>query len=74
MPPACDLVEAGLDDVDCEGRGGTAWRLKIAQLRERMVAAGLVSSDQVDTAMALCADRRFSFLSQITMAAWGRPS
>ena len=78
---AGDLVEAGLTDVDAEGRasiwrggeaGGTAWRLTFAQLRERMIGSGLVTQADVDSAIALCADSRFSFLSQLTVAASAR--
>lgn len=78
---AGDLVDAGLTDVDCEGRasiwrggeaGGTAWRLTFAQVREPMIRSGLVTSADVDVAMALCTDSRFSFLSQLTLAASGR--
>lgn len=75
------LTAAGLVDVATEGRaaiwhgggpGGTVWRLTLAQLREPMVASGLVSATEVDDAIALCDDPRLRLLSQITMAAWGR--
>jgi hypothetical protein len=78
---AGDLAHAGLADVGCEGRaamwrggeaGGTVWRLTLTQLREAMLATGLVTTADIDAAIALCADARFSFLSQVTMAAWGR--
>jgi hypothetical protein len=78
---AGDLAHAGLADVGCEGRaamwrggeaGGTVWRLTLTQLREAMLATGLVTTADIDAAIALCADPRFSFLSQVTMAAWGR--
>jgi SAM-dependent methyltransferase len=76
-----DLADAGLAEVGCEGRaamwhgggaGGRVWRLTFAQLREPMIASGRVSAADVDGAIALCADPRLSFLSQVTMAAWGR--
>jgi hypothetical protein len=78
---AGDLADAGLADVACEGRastwrggevGGTAWRLTFVQLRPQMLATGMASADDIDAAIALCADPRFRLLSQITMAAWGR--
>jgi SAM-dependent methyltransferase len=76
-----DLMEAGLADVDGEGRvatwrGGTAggliWRLTIEQLRDEMIASGVVTAEDVATALALCDDPDLAVLSQVTMAAWGR--
>ncbi len=73
---AGDLADAGLADVVCEGRaamwrggeaGGTVWRLTFTQLREQMLASGLVTSAEIDEAIALCDDPGFSFVSQITM-------
>jgi SAM-dependent methyltransferase len=78
---ARDLADAGLADLACEGRasmwrggeaGGTVWRLTFTQLREPMLASGLVTSTDVDHAIALCDDPAFWFASQITMAARGR--
>jgi ubiquinone/menaquinone biosynthesis C-methylase UbiE len=78
---ASELVEAGLKDVDCEERvslwrgaepGGTAWRLTFEQLREPMIASGLASRADVESAITLCANPRFTFRSQTTLAAWGR--
>lgn len=74
------LREAGLDDVESEGHvrlcaGGTAparaWRLTFEQLGAEMRATGLPAAD-LDRARALCDDPGFTFMSQITMAAWGR--
>jgi SAM-dependent methyltransferase len=76
-----DLADAGLADVAGEGRvsmwrggqaGGTVWRLTLTQLREPMLASGLVTSADVDAAIALCHDPSFAFVSPIVMAAWGR--
>jgi SAM-dependent methyltransferase len=76
-----DLEDAGLTDVGCEGRasmwrggqpGGTAWRLTLEQLREPMITSGLLSGADLDALIPLCDDPRFSIMSQITMAAWGR--
>ena len=78
---AGDLAGAGLADVRSEGRasmwrggeaGGTVWRLTFAQLRDAMVASGLVTAAEIDEAMALCDAPGFWFLSQLTMAARGR--
>jgi SAM-dependent methyltransferase len=78
---AGDLADAGLADVACEGRaamwrggeaGGTVWRLTFSQLREAMLASGLVTSAEIDEAIALCDRPGFWFVSQITMGARGR--
>jgi SAM-dependent methyltransferase len=78
---AGDLTDAALADVGCEGRtamwrggepGGDIWRLTLVQLREEMVAAGRVTADEIDRVIALCDDPRFSSLSPVTVAAWGR--
>jgi SAM-dependent methyltransferase len=78
---AGDLVDAGLADLACEGRasmwrggeaGGRVWRLTFTQLREPMLASGLVTSADIDEAVALCDQPGFWFASQITMAARGR--
>jgi SAM-dependent methyltransferase len=78
---AGDLAAAGLAEVEAEGRaamwhggqaGGLVWRLTFEQLREPMVASGLVSEKDVALAIVLCDDPRLTFLSQVTMAAWGR--
>src|SRR3954463_12473507 len=76
-----DLTDAGLTDTGCEGRvsmwrgngpGGTVLRLTLSQLREAMIASGLVTAAEVDDAIGLCQDPSVSFQSQITMAASGR--
>jgi SAM-dependent methyltransferase len=78
---AGDLADAGLVGVESEGRAGTwrgggpgglVWRLTFDQLREAMVASGTVTAPEVDEAVALCCDPELAFLSQVTMAAWGR--
>jgi SAM-dependent methyltransferase len=78
LPAALETV--GLDGVRCEGRvslwgGGTAgarvWQLTFVQLRDAMIEAGSAVED-VDDAIALCADPGMSCLSPIVMAAWGR--
>ena len=44
------------------------------QLREAMLASELAATAEIDEAVALCEDPGFGFLSQITMAGWGRRS
>jgi len=76
-----ELARAGLADVACDGRagvwrggepGGVAWSLTFLQLRDAMIAAGRVTAADVDAAIAACETPGFAFLSQVTMAAWGR--
>lgn len=78
---AGDLADAGLVDVGSEGRVGTwrgggpgrlVWRLTFEQLREAMVLCGAATAAEVDEAIELCSDPELAFLSQVTMAAWGR--
>ncbi|HZS93770.1 MAG TPA: methyltransferase domain-containing protein [Chloroflexota bacterium] len=75
------LTEAGLTNLDTEGRaamwggadaGGALFRLTLEQLREPMIAARRVTADEIDRALDLLADPSFTFLSQLTIAAWGR--
>ena len=77
---AGDLADAGLLDLGCEGRasmwhggqaGGRIWKLTLAQLREPIIATGLVTEADVDSVIALCDSPDLSFVSQLTMAAWG---
>jgi SAM-dependent methyltransferase len=76
-----DVEEAGLVDVGSEGRaamwrgceaGGRVWKLTLTQLREALVDSGRVIASDVDRAIALCDDPEFRFMSQLTVAAWGR--
>ena len=78
---AGDLAGAGLTDVACEGRvamwrggevGGRLWHLTVVQLREAMIASGLVTPGDVDDAIALFGDPAFASVSPIVMAARGR--
>jgi hypothetical protein len=52
--------------------GGRIWKLTLAQLRDALVASGLVTEADVDAAIGLCDDPRFRFLSQLVVTAWGR--
>jgi len=76
-----DLAATRLTGVESEGRvgmwrggeaGGVVWQLTFAQLRDAMIGSGLVDGGDVDAAIALCEDPDLVFLSQVTMAAWGR--
>jgi SAM-dependent methyltransferase len=78
---AGDLADAGLTEIACEGRasmwtggsaGGTVWRLTLTQLHDAIATSGLATADDVDRAIELCGDPRFSLLSPVTVAAWGR--
>jgi SAM-dependent methyltransferase len=77
---AGDLDDAGLVDTDFRGRasmwragepGGEIWRLSLEQLRDGIVDLELMDGE-ADAAIELCTDPRFSTLSPVMMAAWGR--
>jgi SAM-dependent methyltransferase len=74
-----DFEDAGLVGVRGDGRasmwrggeaGGRIWTLTVTQVREDMAAR--LSLDDVDRALALFDDPRFSSLSPVVMAASGR--
>jgi hypothetical protein len=76
-----DVADAGFTEVGCEGRasmwrggeaGGRIWHSTIAQLRESILEAGLASPAEVDEALVLFGEPRFSSVSPIVMGAWGR--
>jgi SAM-dependent methyltransferase len=76
-----DLCAAGLVDVQAEGRvrmirGGSPharlFRLTFTQLRERMVAAGLLTDQAVEQFLTLYDDPNFVSMSLVMMAVWGR--
>ena len=50
----------------------TLWRLTINQIREPMLASGLVTSAAIEHVLALCDDPAFASVSPIVMAACGR--
>lgn len=71
----------GLIDVGCESRGRMLrggkpemelFTLTIERVRPAMVAAGLISDDEVAAALALCADPSFAVMSPALVSAWGR--
>lgn len=75
---ARDLVAVGTEGRSscCAGRSteAVAWQLTIEQLREEMVAIGAMT-DEVAAVIALLDDPATTFLTQVTVAAWGqRPS
>jgi SAM-dependent methyltransferase len=73
--------DQGVVDIDCEARsrmlrGGTPemelFTLTIERVRPAMVAAGLISDQEVVEALALCADPSFTVMSPALVSAWGR--
>jgi SAM-dependent methyltransferase len=75
-----DLAAAGLADIGTEGHvrlwaggspGAAAWRLTFEQLRRDMAALGLDHAT-IAAAIGACEDPGFTFLSQVTMTAWGQ--
>lgn len=78
---AGDLAHAGLAQGGSRGRasmwrgreaGREIWRLSLEQLRDGIVDSGLMDAAEADAAIALCSDARFSSLSPVMVAAWGR--
>jgi SAM-dependent methyltransferase len=76
-----DLVASALVDVGSEGRagmwrggeaGGLVWRLSVDQLRDGLLDGGYVDAADIDVVVRALDDPAFLFMSQITMAAWGR--
>ncbi len=74
------FAAAGLADVGTEGhvrlwRGGSpgaaAWQLTFGQLGSDMAALGLDDATIAD-AIAACEDPGFTFMSQVTITAWGQ--
>jgi SAM-dependent methyltransferase len=74
------LRGVGLADVGTEGRvrlwpggsaGASAWRLTFEQLQPDMADRGLDPAT-IAAAIRACQDPGFAFMSQVTMAAWGR--
>jgi len=75
-----DLRAAGLAGTAAEGRatiwpggsaGAVAWQLTFEQLMPQMTALGLDRATAT-AASAACQDPGFSFMSQLTIAAWGQ--
>ncbi len=71
----------GLVDAGCEARsrmlkGGTPemefFTLTIERVRTAMVAAGLISDDEVAAALTVSADSSFAVMSPALVSAWGR--
>ncbi len=81
---AGELAAAGLVSCGCEGRagmwrggeaGGRVWGLTFAQLQGPLLASRRLAAEELERVLRLCADPTFSFLSQVTVAAWGhRPA
>lgn len=75
-----DFRAAGLADLGTEGHvrlwpggspGATVWRLTFEQLHRDMAAQGLDDAAAA-TAIGACQDPGFTFMSQVTMTAWGQ--
>jgi len=78
---AGDLAASVLVDIGSEGRvgmwrggepGGLVWRLSLDQLRDGLLDGGYAQAADLDVVAAALEDPAFSFMSQVTMAAWGR--
>lgn len=78
---AGDLQAHGLDDVDTEARafvasggspGAQAVRFTFEQLYEELVETQEISSEDLEQAIEDLKDPDHAFLSQMTVAAWGR--
>ena len=76
-----DLRAAELEDVGAEGRvymmrgdhpSSVLPRYTLERVRAPMVAAGLVSGEELDAALTLFADPTMAVMSHVMMAAWGR--
>jgi SAM-dependent methyltransferase len=75
-----DLRAAGLAEIGTEGQarlwpggsaGATAWRLTFEQLQCDMAALGLDHAT-IAAAIGACEDPCFTFMSQVTITAWGQ--
>jgi SAM-dependent methyltransferase len=75
-----DIAAAGLADIGTEGHvrlwpggspGATAWQLTFEQLRGDMAALGLGDA-MIASAIEACQEPGFTFMSQVTMTAWGQ--
>jgi SAM-dependent methyltransferase len=71
----------GLVDIGAEGRSSigsgrsaqaVAWRLTLKQLQEELLATSTITQQELLQGLALLSDPAFTFLSQTTVAAWGR--
>jgi SAM-dependent methyltransferase len=77
------LRALGLADVGAEGRvllwqgrtaGASLMRLNCEQLREPILATGLVTAEEFDTDLAAFDDEDFEIASPVLWTAWGRRS
>jgi SAM-dependent methyltransferase len=75
------LTSLGLSDVFARGgsageAGGspvaTLLRLELERMREKLLAAHLVTGEEIDACAALLADPNFAFMSATLVTAWGR--
>jgi SAM-dependent methyltransferase len=72
------FVDMGSEGLSLMGRGGESlgqwWHLGYTQNRDRLVATGLVSPDEVDRCIVLFDDPDFVWMDFTLMAVWGRKS
>ncbi len=75
------LISLGLEEVGCELRsklirgGSTAAafpELSLTQLRERLVASGMVTEEQAATALHAMQDATSAWMTLPLISAWGR--
>lgn len=78
---ARDLETHGLEDVATEGRafvwsggspGTRAWSVTLEQLFDEIIATAMISADELNQVIECLSDPNLAFLSQLTVAAWGR--
>jgi 2-polyprenyl-3-methyl-5-hydroxy-6-metoxy-1,4-benzoquinol methylase len=76
-----DVCALGMVDVEAEGRvhmgrGGTPhakfWQLSYSQMRDRVLGAGQLSTEELDGFIALFADPEFVWMGPVLMAVSGR--
>jgi hypothetical protein len=75
------LTEQGLEDVGAEGRAymmrgahrsSLVLRHSLERVRERVLAAGSLTEEELDEALAVLDDPQTDVMSPLMIAAWGR--
>jgi SAM-dependent methyltransferase len=73
-----ELAEIGAEGRVFMVRGGSAeaevWQLTAQQVREQMIAAGLLSAQEMDSLLELLSEPTFVWMEGLVMVAWGRKS
>ena len=77
-----ELNLLGLENLDSESRGGMMlalpqvgwppWELLITQFREKLVAMGALSQEEIESWLRLSRDGTTTSMSPLLIAAWGR--